>query len=223
MASGSPIGAILKEKTIKRRIGIGKLLLIAGLAAIFLAAGLLGGWMFDRKRTSDKLSEILINLTEAIPEEAGAAADRMNPEDEKGPLPVMQIEGINCAGILEIESLNRSWPVGGTDEKTEDLPCLRTYGEDSDKQTESFLIIQGRDLPEQFSMLTQMTADDTVRFTDVNGNRYIYTVAFAGSGEDLEAFKNFNRQKDRKYVFDLELVVDTVSEHPLIIGCRLKQ
>jgi hypothetical protein len=211
----------VKDKSGARRAG--KLLLIAGLVAIFAAAGILCRWILDRKHSSDMLTEILMNLTEAIPKEAGAAADRMNPEEEKGPLPVMQIEGINCAGILDIESLNRSWPIGGTDEKTEDLPCLRTYGEDPEKQTESFLIIQGRDLPEQFSMLTQMAADDTVRFTDVNGNHYIYTVAFAGGGEELAAFKNLNQQGDRKYVFDLELVVDTVSEHPLIVGCRLKQ
>ncbi len=179
--------------------------------------------MLDRKRASDRLTEILINLTEAIPKEAGAASERMTPQELSGPLPVMQIEGINCAGILDIESLNRSWPVGGMDEKTGNMPCLRTYGEDSETKSESFLVIQGTDLPEQFSMLTQMAAGDTVRFTDVNGNHYIYTVAFSGSGEELAAFKNHNQTGDGKYVFDLELVVDTVSEHPRVVGCRLKQ
>lgn len=211
----------MKEIRSTRRAG--KLLLIAGLVAILAAAGVLGRWILDRKHASDRLTEILLNLTDAIPEEAGAATERMNPQEVRGPLPVMQIEDINCAGILDIESLNRSWPVGGMDEKTEDLPCLRTYGEDSEAKTESFLVIQGTDLPEQFSMLTQMAAGDAVCFTDVNGNHYTYTVVFAGSGEELTAFKNHSQSGDEKYVFDLELVVDTVSEHPLVIGCRLKQ
>ena len=191
--------------------------------AILAAAGILGKWMLERKRSADKLSAIYMDLAEAIPDEAGAASDRIDPQEESGPLPVMQIDGINCAGILNIESLNRSWPVGGTDEDTALLSCLRKYSEDTGKQTEAFLVIQGSDLPEQFSMLTQMAVGDTVRFTDVNGNHYKYTVTFAGGDEDLTGFENRSESAGGTYTFDLELVVDTTSEHPLMIGCRLEK
>lgn len=208
----------MKEKKNKRLAG--KLLLIAGLLTILAAAGMLGRWMIQRKQAEQQLSEIYSALTEAIPDEASVASDRMDPAEAQGPLPVMQINGVNCAGILEIDSLNRSWPIGGTDEQTKLLPCLRTY-DDLKKQTESYLVIQGRDLPEQFSMLTQVEVGDSVRFTDMNGNRYEYTAAFAGSSEELVVSDSSGSSEERKCTFDLELLVDTADKHPLVIGCRL--
>ena len=144
------------------------------------------------------MKRLLPDLEDAIPENAGTASERMDVLGSRMELPVLEMDGTDCVGILSIPVLDGRWAVGSADENTADLPCVRSDEQiedglashkldGGDKMKDAFLIIQGMDYQNQFAMLNQLTEEDEVRFKDVTGNEYVYKVVFAGSLEELNA------------------------------------
>lgn len=170
---------------------------------ILVAAVLLAGIFLQNQRSEKLMSRLLANLGEAIPDEPGAAAERMNEDGDGAVLPVLEREGVNCIGILSIPGISGRWPVGSPEESVQDLPCQIVAG---DKQSgisgsspegsdsgesaaeQAFLTIAGMDTQEQFSALVQLYEGDEVEFTDVNGEGYTYQIVFFGPEEELQRY-----------------------------------
>lgn len=214
-----------------RRRVFGRVLAAIGLFMIIAAALILCRQYYLDKNSADMMEDLLSELEEMIPDEPGIAAERIDHSNGQT-VSVLQVDGVNCAGVLSADSIDKKWPVGSQDESIDDLPSLRTAA----AKDEAYLTIVGSDSPGQFSPLTQLTKGDAVNFTDVNGITYHYTVVFAGTETDLKAFVNHDAAEtdtvqetdgtgqadSENCIFDLELRVSTSSIHPLIIGCREK-
>lgn len=170
---------------------------------ILAAAVLLAGIFLQNQRSEKLMSQLLADLEEAIPDEPGAAVERMNEDGDGADLPVLEREGVNCIGILSIPGISGRWPVGSPEESVQNLPCQIVAG---DKQSgsegsdlegtgsgegaaeQAFLTIAGMDTQEQFSALVQLYEGDDVEFTDVNGEGYTYQIAFIGPEEELQRY-----------------------------------
>jgi hypothetical protein len=181
-----------------RRVWTGRLLIAAGLLFIMLAVLMTAYRLYRSYQSEQFMKRLLPDLEEAMPENAGTASERMDALGSRLDLPVLEIDGTDCVGILSIPVLDGSWAVGSVDENTADLPCVRSDEQiedgmashkldGGDKMKDAFLVIQGMDYQNQFAMLNQLTEEDEVRFKDVAGNEYVYKVVFAGSMEELNA------------------------------------
>lgn len=211
-----------------RKTGKGKGLIVSGLFLIILAAAIAGFRYYRSHQSEQFMNTLLPELQAVIPEKAGTASERMTSAGNRGDFSVLQINDVNCAGILSIDTLDDIWPVGSTDENISDLPCVRNDQQvvaelpderkkDAGLLTDSFLIIMGMNYQDQFSMLDQLTQGDEVSFKDVSGNDYQYKVVFTGSLGELAAYqsKQINKNSEVKTKNAIEAESETAAENEL--------
>ena len=211
-----------------RKTGKGKGLIVSGLFLIILAAAIAGFRYYRSHQSEQFMNTLLPELQAVIPEKAGTASERMTSAGNRGDFSVLQINDVNCAGILSIDTLDDIWPVGSTDENISDLPCVRNDQQvvaelpderkkDAGLLTDSFLIIMGMNYQDQFSMLDQLTQGDEVSFKDVSGNDYQYKVVFTGSLGELAAYqsKQINKNNEVKTKNAIEAESETAAENEL--------
>lgn len=211
-----------------RKTGKGKGLIVSGLFLIILAAAIAGFRYYRSHQSEQFMNTVLPELQAVIPEKAGTASERMTSAGNRGDFSVLQINDVNCAGILSIDTLDDIWPVGSTDENISDLPCVRNDQQvvaelpderkkDAGLLTDSFLIIMGMNYQDQFSMLDQLTQGDEVSFKDVSGNDYQYKVVFTGSLGELAAYqsKQINKNSEVKTKNAIEAESETAAENEL--------
>ena len=211
-----------------RKTGKGKGLIVSGLFLIILAAAIAGFRYYRSHQSEQFMNTVLPELQAVIPEKAGTASERMTSAGNRGDFSVLQINDVNCAGILSIDTLDDIWPVGSTDENISDLPCVRNDQQvvaelpderkkDAGLLTDSLLIIMGMNYQDQFSMLDQLTQGDEVSFKDVSGNDYQYKVVFTGSLGELAAYqsKQINKNSEVKTKNAIEAESETAAENEL--------
>ena len=211
-----------------RKTGKGKGLIVSGLFLIILAAAIAGFRYYRSHQSEQFMNTLLPELQAVIPEKAGTASERMTSAGNRGDFSVLQINDVNCAGILSIDTLDDIWPVGSTDENISDLPCVRNDQQvvaelpderkkDAGLLTDSLLIIMGMNYQDQFSMLDQLTQGDEVSFKDVSGNDYQYKVVFTGSLGELAAYqsKQINKNSEVKTKNAIEAESETAAENEL--------
>lgn len=92
----------------------------------------------------------------------------LNPDME---MPVIEIDGNEYIGILEIPSLGLELPIMGqiSYDKLKISPCRY-----SGSAYKGNLVIAGHNYRRHFSSLKTLPADETVIFTDVDGNCFYY-------------------------------------------------
>lgn len=86
---------------------------------------------------------------------------------------VVDIGGNEYIGVLSIPSLELDLPVLNkcTDEMLKEAPCRY-----SGSFLEDSMVVAGHNYRKHFSRIKNMRQGDSVRFTDVNGTVYLYTV-----------------------------------------------
>ncbi len=157
-----------------------KILEIAGIVLIVLAVGtmlLSGGlqkhWASEARQTAEILYSYLPPIQNGIPEE------RVNPA-----MPVLEIDGNNYAGILEIPAYNTFLPIGGQWDRMKILryPCIYTGSifEDS-------LILGGSDTAGQLGFIKKISVGEQIWITDMTGIRICYEVSEIERTTDVSA------------------------------------
>lgn len=148
---------------------ISLLLTVTGILLIILSAGLVF-FSAHSQNTAIKENERFVSvLYSLMPEVAdGVIDDRVNKD-----MPLLQVDGTDFAGIIEVPTYNRTLPIRASWDKSKvsSLPC-RYSGSIYDKN----LIIGGSDNSGQFDFMKQITVSDTVFITDVTGARFTYQV-----------------------------------------------
>ncbi|MDO4620217.1 MAG: hypothetical protein Q4B09_06290 [Lachnospiraceae bacterium] len=122
---------------------------------------------------------VLSVMTSLIPEEtAGTVASAVKQSDQEKEraaqtLPMLEIDGFSCVGILTFEKQKLTWAVVNIESDTEDcyLP-VAVSGHPADGD----LIIRGFDHKEQFAALQKTEPGERVTFRDINGVTYHYAV-----------------------------------------------
>ena len=160
-------------------------LLVIGALCLLGALGLTGYNVWDEQRASRSVVESAEQLSTVI--QPKAESDQLLLPQEQTVMPAVPLDGNNYIGVLEIPTLGLSLPI--LDECTDSLlkvaPC-RYAGNLYDG-----LIIAGHNYVSHFKKLSQLAPGDAVRFTDVDGNVWEYTVTTTEiiSGYDVEGME----------------------------------
>lgn len=157
--------------------------LTAGVLCLTAAASLAGYNLWDEQRADTSAQTAVAVLRHEIPEEP-EVTQPLVPE----PQPMMtavEIDGRYHIGLLEIPALDLTLPVQNSwsEEQLKYSPCLYE-GSLSDG-----MIIAGHNYRSHFAKLNTLPVGETIYFTDVDGNRWTYTIAATEiiPGYDVEA------------------------------------
>ena len=163
-------------------------LLLAGALCLTAALGLTGYNLWDEQRASLSVESGVEQLREAIQPREVERQPLIPEEQVVMPTLTLPADGRDYIGLLEIPVLGLSLPI--LDQCTEGLlrvaPC-RYQGNLYDG-----MIIAGHNYRSHFKNLSQLVPGDEVRFTDVEGNVWEYTVASTEviNGYDVEAMES---------------------------------
>ncbi len=146
-------------------------------AALLLAAALLSGYnLLDgarAERCAQAVLEGAVLAAAAVPREETelTPVPLLAPEAE---LPVTEVDGLQCVGILRIPALSLELPVqkDWSARQLRRTPCLysgRTY--------QDALVIAAHNYPAHFGLLHRLSCGDGVELTDMEGNTLSFTVA----------------------------------------------
>lgn len=128
-------------------------------------------------------------------------------------MPMAQVNGYDCLGLLEIPALERTLPVleTCTEWSLKTAPGCYTgsiYQKD--------MVIAGHNYTSHFAKLRSLKAGDAVYFTDLDGNRFVYEVA------DLETIEPADIEGMITGDWDLTLFTCTYgNRHRLAVRCFL--
>ncbi len=186
----------------------GVIFIVLGAALIVSALLLLFYNRNDDARAGQEAETLLAGVEavlESAPETPPSQEDVSAPE-----LPVAEVNGYECAGIIEFPTLEIKLPVlaGWDDSRLKTAPC-RQFGA---PETDDF-VIAGHNYTNHFGKLSNLTAGDPVLFTEMDGTVNAYAVAevrtllpteveaVQNSGYDLVLYTCTLSGKERTAVF----------------------
>ena len=173
-----------KVKSVFNILGI--LLGLALIAVAIFGAVRLGSSRREAALKNQEMVEVFYNTVTDIYD--GLMYDRSDVQ-----MPVIQLEGSDVIGILEVPLLSVKLPVSATWDKIETnyIPS-RLSGSIYDRS----LIIGGTDAEGQLDFCSDICIGDTVVFTDASGARYEYTLERVNMMGSLDAQKEYSSGDD---------------------------
>lgn len=152
----------------KRKLGIA--LMAAGLVLLSSAAALLVYNNFENKRAEENADVVVDSLMGEIERNRLTEAETDPFEKE---MKVVEIDGYGYIGYIYIPALNLELPVMDKWDygRLKISPC-RYYGS---TKTDN-LVIAAHNYRSHFKYLGQLKPEDTVMFSDMEGNKHTYTV-----------------------------------------------
>lgn len=188
-----------------------KLFIAMGLVLLLAAAGVAAYNIIDERNADAESAMVLSKVEEVIPEgvtrqdneaiedpeEWEIPAYVLDPERE---MPIVEIDGYQYIGVLEIPSIELELPIMCTwdDEKLKVTPC-RYKG----SAYQNDLIIAGHNYRSHFNPLKNFEGGEEVIFTDVEGNKFTYEVG------DVEIMKGTEVERMEAGDWDLTLFTCT--------------
>jgi sortase A len=146
---------------------IRKALIIIGASLLVAAILILVAWQWNIHASERKSAEYVSAIRELIPEPQGAVPEERRDNN----MATLSIEGIDFAGILELPRFNSVLPIGADWENPSKYPC-RFGGSVYDRTIQ----IGGTSQKGQYDFYRDISVGDRVFFTDVEGNRFSYSV-----------------------------------------------
>lgn len=144
-----------------------KLCILAGVCLLVVAIGALLIWQWSMDASAEKTEYYVTTLRSLMPAPQSAV-----PEERRdNTMATLSLDGIDFAGLLEIPRYGSALPVcadWGTPYK---YPC-RFSGSIYDCTMQ----IGGTSQKGQYDFCREISVGDTVRFTDMEGNCYTYSV-----------------------------------------------
>ena len=145
-----------------------RLCLLMGACLLVAAAIVLVFWLWGMHTAQQKAEGYLSTIRTLIPAPQGAALE----ERRDNTMPVLCIDGTNFAGILEMPKFGASLPVCADWGAVAKYPC-RLGGSIYDRTMQ----IGGTSQKGQYDFYREISVGDAVFFTDMEGNRFSYTVS----------------------------------------------
>lgn len=147
----------------------GSRFIACGVALILIAAGLAAYNVYDSWHAEKASEEVLVKLSDAM-EGNSVENGVINPDRD---MPTEEIDGYLYIGVLEIPALKLKLPVMEEWDYTRlrISPCRYEGSAYKDN-----MIIAGHNYPSHFGNLDRLPTGAKVRFTDVEGNEFTYTL-----------------------------------------------
>ena len=138
-----------------------------GVLLLTAAVVLTIGWQWNIHTAAKKMTGYVHTLRAAMPTPQGAAIEQRS----NNTMPALSLNGTDFVGILEIPRFDAALPVGADWGNSARFPC-RFDGSIYD----SSMQIGATSQKGQFDFYRQIAVGDPVFFTDMEGNRYVYTI-----------------------------------------------
>ena len=167
----------MSKKSTSRRIG--QICICLGLCMLLFSLGLTGYNIHDEKRANESASTVLSEVIK-IQDKVQFVHDKnykpIYQVEKEIEMPTVEINGHSYCGSVAIPSLGVDLPV--LDELSDSLlkvsPCR--YGGSVYKNE---MIIAAHNYRSHFGHLKNLVKGDKVIFTDMDGNKFNYTVAYS--------------------------------------------
>ena len=181
---------------------IRKILIIIGVCLLAAAIVLLFAWQWNIHTAEQKVKEYVNVIRELIPEPQGAV-----PEVRRdNTMSTLSIDGTDFVGILELPRFKSVLPVCAEWGNPAKYPC-RFSGSVYDRTMQ----IGGTSQKGQYNFHRDISVGDSVFFTDIEGNRFSYTVT------DIRYEKNADQSTLQRKDASLTLFVKNVYAFEYVI------
>lgn len=207
-----------------KKNALSKIFMVLGLSLLLVAAGVAGYNIIEENNADAESSVVLSHVTELIPEGITRKDNEAieDPEEWEIPayvldpnreMPLVEIEGYQYIGVLEVPSIELELPIMSTwdDEKLKITPC-RYKG----SVYQNNMIIAGHNYRSHFNPLKKFVGGEEVIFTDVEGNKFTYVV------DDVETMKGTEVERMEAGEWDLTLFTCTYNgQSRFALRCNL--
>jgi hypothetical protein len=151
---------------------IQKICIIVGVCLIIAAAVTLALWRWNIHNSEKQVQYYVNTLRSLIPEPQAAVPE----ERRNNTMSVLSVDGIDFVGLLELPRYESVLPVCADWGKTSRYPCHFT-GSIYDGTMQLGATTQKG----QYDFCRELSVGDTIHYTDVEGNRYTFTITSLGS------------------------------------------
>lgn len=151
---------------------IQKICIIVGVCLIIAAAVTLALWRWNIHNSEKQVQYYVNTLRSLIPEPQAAVPE----ERRNNTMSVLSVDGIDFVGLLELPRYESVLPVCADWGKTSRYPC-RFTGSIYDGTMQLGATTQKG----QYDFSRELSVGDTIHYTDVEGNRYTFTITSLGS------------------------------------------
>ena len=156
---------------------IQKICIIVGVCLIMAAAVTLALWRWNIHNSEKQVQYYVNTLRSLIPEPQAAVPE----ERRNNTMSVLSVDGIDFVGLLELPRYESVLPVCADWGKTSRYPCHFT-GSIYDGTMQLGATTQKG----QYDFYRELSVGDTIHYTDVEGNRYTFTITSLGSEEHAD-------------------------------------
>ena len=151
----------------KKTIVIRKICILVGVCLLIGSIATLALWRWNIS-SAEKQAQYYVNTLRAfIPEPQNAALE----ERRDNTMSVLSVDGTDFVGLVELPHYESALPVCARWGKTTQYPC-RLSGSIYDGTMQIGATTQKG----QFDFYRELSVGDTVSYTDVEGNRYTFTI-----------------------------------------------
>jgi sortase A len=144
-----------------------KICILAGICLLVVAIGVLVFWQWQIHDSAEKAAYYVATLRTLMPQPQGAV-----PEERRdNTMSTLSIDGIDFVGLLEIPRYGSALPVCADWGAPSKYPC-QFYGSIYERTMQ----IGGTSQKGQYDFYREISVGDAIYFTDMEGNRYAYSV-----------------------------------------------
>ena len=184
---------------------IPKICIWIGICLIVVGSLILISWQCNIHFSEKKAETYLQTLRTLIPYPQGATLE----ERRDNTMPILSIDGIDFVGILEMPLYESVVPVCADWGHLTKYPC-RLSGSAYDRTIQ----VGATSQKGQYDFYREISVGDSIYFTDVEGNRYTYTIT------NLRYEKNANQTTLKRAESALTLFIKNVYDFEyLIVSC----